>query len=125
MAVMDGSSRPYALVPGASSSSSNAEGGSISISSTAHPEHAGVHDTMRYGPRSLAFDSKSSTTGGSAAVHPLQTRLENWDKTRDNLKLQLQRDVYGLGAPLRTMMERKIVGHVSVLHLSRMLANMY
>lgn len=58
-------------------------------------------------------------------MHPLQTRLENWDKTRDNLKLQLQRDVYGLGAPLRTMMERKIVGHVSVLHLSRMLANMY
>lgn len=61
----------------------------------------GLHDTLRYGPRSLANDIK----GGSV----LQQRLEQWEETQDQLKLTLQRNLYGLHLPVRQMMERKIV----------------
>jgi proteasome maturation protein len=43
----------------------------------------------------------------------MQNRLEKWDETRDNLKLTMQRNMYGIGAPIRTLMERKIVEYVS------------
>lgn len=36
-----------------------------------------------------------------------------WEETQDNLKLTMQRNLYGLHAPIRLMMERKIVGFVS------------
>ena len=45
--------------------------------------------------------------------HPMQNRLEKWDETRDNLTLTMQRNMYGLGAPIRTLMERRVVEQVS------------
>lgn len=43
----------------------------------------------------------------------MQNRLEKWDETRDNLKLTMERNLFGLGAPMRTLMERRVVEHVS------------
>ncbi|KAI0685261.1 proteasome maturation factor UMP1 [Cytidiella melzeri] len=63
----------------------------------------GLHDTLSYGPRSLAAEVKSHST--------IKDRLENWEATQDNLKLTIERNVYGLHAPMRLLMERKMVGH--------------
>lgn len=63
-------------------------------------------------------------------VSPIKDRLENvrtptgllvyllttapqWEATQDSLKLNMQRNVYGIHAPMRHLMERKIVGFVS------------
>ncbi|KAF8973824.1 proteasome maturation factor UMP1 [Flammula alnicola] len=62
----------------------------------------GLHDTLQYGPRSLAAEVQSEGN--------LRTRLENWEATQDNLKLTLERNLSGMHAPLRRLMERKIVG---------------
>ncbi|THH21023.1 hypothetical protein EW146_g482 [Bondarzewia mesenterica] len=70
-----------------------------SVSNTANS--FGLHDTLRYGPRSLATEVQSQGT--------LKGRLENWDETQDNLKLTMQRNLSGLHAPMRLLMERKIV----------------
>ncbi|KZS90372.1 proteasome maturation factor UMP1, partial [Sistotremastrum niveocremeum HHB9708] len=67
----------------------------------------GTHDTLRYGPRSLASEINT--------VNPLQHRLENWEETQDMMKLTLQRNLYGLHAPIRQLMERKIVATGSML----------
>ncbi|PWN93093.1 proteasome maturation factor UMP1 [Acaromyces ingoldii] len=88
------------IVPGPPSQNS------VTLNATEHHVHKGVHDTMRFGPRSLAHE-----TSASATQHPLQHRLEQWDETRDNLKLTTMRNIYGVGAPIRTLMERRIVGH--------------
>ncbi|QRV76142.1 proteasome maturation factor UMP1 [Ceratobasidium sp. AG-Ba] len=63
--------------------------------------HLGLHDTLRYGPRNLATDITGPST--------LQKRLENWEATQDNLKLNLRRNMYGMHAPVRMLMERKAV----------------
>ncbi|KAH9912114.1 proteasome maturation factor UMP1 [Epithele typhae] len=54
----------------------------------------GLHDTLKYGPRSIA-----------AEVHT----TSKWEATQDNLKLQMQRQIFGLHMPMRLLMERKIV----------------
>jgi len=72
-----------------------------SISDTANS--LGLHDTLKYGPRSLVDEIKST--------NPLQVRLENWDETQRSLKLTMHRNIYGLHAPMRQLMERKIVSH--------------
>lgn len=92
------------LVPGPSGSSST------SVSSTSTAVHAGIHDTLRFGHRNIAHETSAAGSGGH---HPLQERLEKWDETRDNLKLTMGRNVYGMGVPLRTMMERKVISYVS------------
>ncbi|KIJ45098.1 hypothetical protein M422DRAFT_29949 [Sphaerobolus stellatus SS14] len=62
----------------------------------------GLHDSLRHGgPRSLATEIK----GGG----PLQKRLEGWEETQDQLKLSMQRNMFGLHMPARQLMERKIV----------------
>ncbi|KAI0089738.1 proteasome maturation factor UMP1 [Irpex rosettiformis] len=63
----------------------------------------GLHDTLKHGPRSLASEVKTVST--------IKDRLENWEATQDNLKLNLHRNVYGMHAPIRLLMERKLVGH--------------
>ncbi|KAH9486650.1 putative proteasome maturation factor ump1 [Psilocybe cubensis] len=73
---------------------------SASVQSTANS--LGLHDTLQYGPRSLAAEVQSE--GG------LRSRLENWEATQDNLKLTLERNMFGMHAPMRRLMERKIVG---------------
>ncbi|OBZ79024.1 Proteasome maturation factor UMP1 [Grifola frondosa] len=63
----------------------------------------GLHDSLKHGPRSLSAEVTSTST--------IKDRLENWDATQDNLKLTMQRDLFGLHMPLRLLMERKIVGY--------------
>ena len=96
------------MVPGPASSSS------ISVGDTTHATHAGIHDTMRFGHRNIATEASSLSR-----QHPMQHRLEQWDETRDNLKLTMQRNMFGLAAPLRTMMERKVVGQVCIIASGR------
>lgn len=72
---------------------------SASIQDTANS--LGLHDTIRHGPRSLAAEVR--TEGG------LKGRLDNWEATQDNAKLTLKRNIYGIHAPMRLLMERKIV----------------
>ncbi|KAF9454941.1 proteasome maturation factor UMP1 [Macrolepiota fuliginosa MF-IS2] len=69
------------------------------ISDTANS--LGLHDTLTYGPRNLAAEVKS--TGG------IKDRLENWEETQDMTKLTALRNIYGMHAPMRLLMERKIV----------------
>ncbi|KEP54910.1 proteasome maturation factor UMP1 [Rhizoctonia solani 123E] len=66
--------------------------------------HLGLHDTLRYGPRTLVTE-----ISGTGAI---QKRLENWEATQDNLKLNLRRNMYGMHAPVRLLMERKAVFNV-------------
>ncbi|TCD69949.1 hypothetical protein EIP91_005538 [Steccherinum ochraceum] len=61
----------------------------------------GLHDTLRYGPRSIAAEVQTTST--------VKERLENWEETQDNLKLTMLRNVYGLHAPVRMLLERKSV----------------
>ncbi|CCA73905.1 related to UMP1-proteasome maturation factor [Serendipita indica DSM 11827] len=71
----------------------------VTLKDTAN--HHGLHDTLKYGPKSLASQHNNQL--------PIQSRLENWEQTQDDLKLNLYRNIYGLHAPVRMMMERKIV----------------
>ncbi|KAF8323366.1 proteasome maturation factor UMP1 [Clavulina sp. PMI_390] len=87
------------IVPGANGSGS----AQASIRDTANA--FGVHDTMRFGQRSLVVDVNG--------VHPHQKRLDSWEETQDNLRLNLQRNMYGLHMPMRHLMERKIVAPTS------------
>jgi len=80
------------IVPKPSSKSASVQDTSNSL---------GLHDTLQYGPRSLAAEVQ---TAGD-----LKGRLENWEATQDNLKLPLERNLYGMHAPMRRLMERRIV----------------
>ncbi|KAF9535768.1 proteasome maturation factor UMP1 [Crepidotus variabilis] len=82
----------YRIVPSSSPKSA-------SIKDTANS--LGLHDSLQYGPRSLAAETKSG--------NGLKERLENWEATQDNLKLTLERNTFGMHVPLRKLMERKIV----------------
>ncbi|KAL0581411.1 hypothetical protein V5O48_000675 [Marasmius crinis-equi] len=72
---------------------------SASIAQTSNS--LGLHDTLQYGPRTIATEIKSE--GG------IRDRLENWEETQDNLRLTMMRNVHGLHAPMRILMERKMV----------------
>jgi len=76
---------------------------SASVQDTANT--FGLNDTLLYGPRSLAAEVQAE--GG------LKNRLENWEATQDNFKLALKRNIYGLHAPMRLLMERKIVSQTN------------
>jgi len=60
----------------------------------------GLHDTLQYGLRSFATDTSKDG---------FENRLSNWQETQDNLKLTMLRDLHGLHAPMRLLMERRIV----------------
>jgi len=64
----------------------------------------GVHDTFRYGVKSIQSEI--------SPAHPLENRIKQWDETQTNLKLHLERRLYGLHAPVRHLMERSIVSKV-------------
>jgi len=115
MASKDNTLKPsLALVPSAQRAVNN-----VSVASTSHREHAGVHDAMRHGGmRSLAFENSS------AVQHPLQNRLEQWDDTRDNFKLTMMRNTFGIGAPMRVMMEREAIAH-NPLHSSNSISGLH
>ncbi|KAJ1827722.1 hypothetical protein IWW55_000188 [Coemansia sp. RSA 2706] len=73
-------------------------------SSSVLPEaqQAGVSNIIDQGPTKRV--GEELTTG-----HPLESRLASWENTQLNTKLHMQRQVYGLHAPMRTMMEVKAV----------------
>ncbi|CEL57565.1 Proteasome maturation protein OS=Bos taurus GN=POMP PE=2 SV=1 [Rhizoctonia solani AG-1 IB] len=83
------------LVPSANDTATS----SASIKDTRN--HLGLHDTLRYGPRTLVTEI--------AGASSIEKRLENWEATQDNLKLNLRRNMYGMHAPVRLLMERKAV----------------
>lgn len=58
---------------------------------------APVYDQMRHGITSTASEINTR--------HPLQSRLENWQQTQYQLRLNLMRQLYGPGEPIRRGME--------------------
>lgn len=81
----------------------------------------GLHDTLSYGPRSLAAEVQSVSVVKDRLERvciPLfyryarLTSCDQWDETQDNLQLNMLRNAQGLHAPMRLLMERKIVGYV-------------
>ncbi|KAG8220144.1 proteasome maturation factor UMP1-domain-containing protein [Butyriboletus roseoflavus] len=72
-----------------------------SASLTATANSLGLHDTLQYGPRSIAAETKSRGD--------IENRLSRWEETQDNFKLTMLRNLYGVHAPARLLMERKIV----------------
>ncbi|KAK7468486.1 hypothetical protein VKT23_002992 [Stygiomarasmius scandens] len=66
-----------------------------------HKNTQGLHDSLEFGPRTIQAEFPSD--GG------FRNRLENWEETQDNLKLNMLRTTHGLHAPMRLLMERKIV----------------
>ncbi|KAG2045274.1 proteasome maturation factor UMP1-domain-containing protein [Suillus americanus] len=69
-----------------------------SISDTAGS--LGLHDTLRYGLRSIATE----TRGGG-----FENRIAKWEETQDNARLHMLANLYGPSAPMRLLMERQIV----------------
>ncbi|KAI9501074.1 hypothetical protein GGI25_003811 [Coemansia spiralis] len=59
---------------------------------------SGLQDIVNNGPIKKVNDE--FTKG-----HPLESRLANWENSQLGMKLHMQRQIYGLHAPLRTMME--------------------
>jgi len=72
---------------------------SASVQETANT--FGLHDNLQYGPRSISAEVNTQSD--------LRNRLQNWDETQDNVKLNMLRNAQGLHAPMRVLMERKIV----------------
>lgn len=42
----------------------------------------------------------------------IRSYAPQWEATQDNLKLQMQRQLFGLHMPMRILMERKLVSQV-------------
>ncbi|RUP50483.1 proteasome maturation factor UMP1 [Jimgerdemannia flammicorona] len=80
---------------------------SLTKSTLATSNSFGVHDTMRHGVRSI----QSEVLPG----HPLEQRLKHWQETQYQLKLSMYRNLYGIHAPVRHLMERSIVSKVQRL----------
>ncbi|PIA17667.1 proteasome maturation factor UMP1 [Coemansia reversa NRRL 1564] len=72
----------------------------------------GVQDRVNHGPATRVADELTT-------AHPLEARLTNWDNSQLGIKLHMQRRVYGLHAPMRTMMELQAVGQTPSLLNSR------
>ncbi|CAI2179934.1 7005_t:CDS:2 [Funneliformis geosporum] len=82
--------------------SSHADHDTKSLTETANS--FGVHDTLRYGIRTIESEILEK--------HPLENRIKHWEGTRTNLNLTMQRRLYGMHAPIRHLMERSIVSRV-------------
>jgi hypothetical protein len=92
---------------------------SASIADTATA--LGLHDALQYGPRSLAAEVLSidgfkerleQVVQFALPPSSLLTPSSQWDETQDNLRLNIQRNVWGIHAPMRLLMERKLVSRV-------------
>ncbi|KAJ1730179.1 hypothetical protein LPJ61_003151 [Coemansia biformis] len=80
---------------------------------SALPEtRAGVIDTVGQGPAKRVDDEITK-------AHPLEARLAGWEQSQLSQKMHMQRQVYGLHAPMRAMMELQAVGHTPSLLGSR------
>merc|ERR1712121_561260 len=49
------------------------------------------------------------------AVHPLESSEAHWNEHQDKIRMTVLRNTQGVHAPLRLLMERKAVSHVSRL----------
>jgi len=66
------------------------------------PSVPALHDSLRNdGPLSMASNLNDK--------HPLQARLEKWEETQFNLKMEGYRRNYGPGEPIRRTMELEVV----------------
>lgn len=64
----------------------------------------------------LGWLARARELGADPSTSPASVALAlQWDQTQATMKLQMARNAYGLGAPLRTMMERQIVSSDSAL----------
>lgn len=63
---------------------------------------SGLHDSLRGG-------GPVSLTSKLNGRHPLEARLENWEETQMDFKLQGLQRTYGAGEPIRRSMEMEIV----------------
>ncbi|EGO59962.1 hypothetical protein NEUTE1DRAFT_61842 [Neurospora tetrasperma FGSC 2508] len=89
------------------------------LRSIAAPSAPGLHDTLRSGlaPHpldSVKSSSSSSSSAGTASVvpissHPLESRLKQWEATRETLRMETLRRTFGMAEPIRRQMELKIV----------------
>ncbi|KAJ2775874.1 hypothetical protein IWQ57_000031 [Coemansia nantahalensis] len=73
---------------------------------------AGVVDAIGQGPALRVEDE-------IAKAHPLEARLAGWEQSQLSQKLHMQRQVYGLHAPMRAMMELQAVRQTPSLLGSR------
>ncbi|KAK0627830.1 proteasome maturation factor UMP1-domain-containing protein [Immersiella caudata] len=74
---------------------------------TSAPSAPGLHDTLRAGVGPSPFDSTANSTKPISA-HPLESRLKNWEATREALRMETLRRTYGMAEPIRRQMELKI-----------------
>ncbi|AEO60513.1 hypothetical protein MYCTH_2095925 [Thermothelomyces thermophilus ATCC 42464] len=72
---------------------------------TVAPSAPGLHDTLRAGVGPSAFDVAANRPISS---HPLEARLKAWESTREALRMETLRRVYGIAEPVRRQMELKI-----------------
>ncbi|KAK3338545.1 proteasome maturation factor UMP1-domain-containing protein [Neurospora tetraspora] len=85
------------------------------LRSIAAPSAPGLHDTLRSGLAPNPLDSVSSSSGASTASavpissHPLESRLKQWEATREALRMETLRRTFGMAEPIRRQMELKIV----------------
>ncbi|PBP20613.1 20S proteasome maturation protein [Diplocarpon rosae] len=81
----------------------------LSNQNTGAPSAPGIHDTLRagVGPSVLQTTSASLSSAPDSA-HPLETRLKNWEQTRESLKMEGLRRTFGVAEPIRRGMELKI-----------------
>ncbi|KAJ4388498.1 hypothetical protein N0V85_007489 [Neurospora sp. IMI 360204] len=84
------------------------------LRSIAAPSAPGLHDTLRSGlaPNPLdSVSSNSSTTASAVPIssHPLESRLKQWEATREALRMETLRRTFGMAEPIRRQMELKIV----------------
>lgn len=93
-----------------------------SASLTATANSLGLHDTLRYGLRSIAAETKTRDDTEHRLSRVSTCFLfcfvsfnepAQWEETQDNLKMSMLRNLYGVHAPARLLMERKIVAAVS------------
>ncbi|CAG8463160.1 5205_t:CDS:2 [Diversispora eburnea] len=84
--------------------SSRPDPSSVTKNLAATSNSFGVQDTFRYGTKSLHSELSPS--------HPLENVLNKWEETQTNLKLTMQKRLYGIHAPIRHLMERSIVSKV-------------
>ncbi|KAJ2715723.1 hypothetical protein H4R19_001044 [Coemansia spiralis] len=73
---------------------------------------AGIIDAIGRGP-ALRVDDEVTK------AHPLEARLAGWEQSQLGQKLHMQRQVYGLHAPMRAMMELQAVSQTPSLLGSR------
>ncbi|ODQ61818.1 hypothetical protein WICANDRAFT_76008 [Wickerhamomyces anomalus NRRL Y-366-8] len=67
------------------------------------PSAPGIQDILRSDEGPLNISSKINNR------HPLESRIQNWETTQHELKLEQYRRIFGAAEPIKRTMELKIV----------------